>query len=310
MKRLNAKLHSRRGASILLALLLFLVCVMVGASVLAAAVSNAGKVQSSRVEQQKYLTLSSAIRLVADELARAEYTGRYQLWEWEVSTTVTDKSDPDNSVSTTTSSSYFYCKQIGWEADPTMSLPAAYSCGDLTAQLPLGKELDEIFSRQFKAKGGKTAGYEALEGVDVELSTERVLTVTLPDGLAGYPGDTGPEQYRVPKAVTVKVELDHATKHILLTAWLGEEEAPADGRDTMTAELMAKPDTVPVLSYAPGGRRKGDLPIPSSSSSTSGSRKTTTTVTVTTAGKVFPDIDAPIDPMQWELNWIKKGAAR
>ena len=41
----------------------FLVCAMVGASVLMAAASNAGKSRSSREEQQKYLTLSSAMHL-------------------------------------------------------------------------------------------------------------------------------------------------------------------------------------------------------------------------------------------------------
>ena len=59
------------GASILLALLFFLVCAMVGASVLMAAASNAGKSRSSREEQQKYLTLSSAMQLVCDESSTA-----------------------------------------------------------------------------------------------------------------------------------------------------------------------------------------------------------------------------------------------
>ncbi len=82
MRRLREKLHSESGASILLALLMFLVCGMVASSILAAATSNAGKARSNQVEHQKYLTLSSAIRLVADELERAEYTGQYNLYEW------------------------------------------------------------------------------------------------------------------------------------------------------------------------------------------------------------------------------------
>ena len=304
MKRLREKLRSQRGASILLALLMLLVCMMVGSSVLAAAASNAGKIQSNRVEQQKYLTLSSAIQLIAEELAQARYTGRYQLWEWEVTTTVTDKSDPSHPVATVASESFFYCKQLGWETSP-----AAYSCGDLTDQLPLGKELDEIFSQQFRAKGDKAAGYEALEGTDVEPSIVRTLTVTLPDNLAGYP-DSGLEPYQAPKTVTVQVKLDHSTKHILLTAWLGNEPtAPAGGKDTMIAELVAKQGTLPVLGYTPGGRKKGDLPIPSSSSSVSGSLETTITVNTTADGQIFPKAGEPAVPMQWELNWIKKGAA-
>ena len=42
MKKLKGKFHSQSGASAVLALLFLLVCMMVAASVLMAAVSNAG----------------------------------------------------------------------------------------------------------------------------------------------------------------------------------------------------------------------------------------------------------------------------
>lgn len=302
MKSVKRKLGSERGASILLALLMLLVCMMVGASVLAAAASNAGKAKSNRVEQQKYLTLSSAVQLVVDELAKAEYTGKYKLWEWEVTTTVTDDSDPANPVATTTSESFFYCQQI--EGD--------YSCGslgELTNQIPLGKELDEIFSQQFTAKGGKAAGYEALEGANVELSTVRTLTVTLPEDLIGYP-DSGPPQYQAPKVATVQVKLNHTTKHILLTAWLGDgPDAPADGKDTMITELVAVEGTAPVLDYSPPGKRPGewgtDKPkIPEPTTDPGANPKIEVSIS--------SDGEPPISlgtPMQWKLNWIKKGAA-
>ena len=74
MEQLRRKLKSRRGATILLALALLLLCMMVAASLLTAAVSNAGKVRSNKEEQQKYLVLSSALRLVCGELEKAGYT--------------------------------------------------------------------------------------------------------------------------------------------------------------------------------------------------------------------------------------------
>lgn len=77
MKTVIKKLGSERGASILLALLFFLVCSMVAASILMAAVSNAGKIRSSREEQQAYLTLTSAMQFVCDDLLGATYYGRY-----------------------------------------------------------------------------------------------------------------------------------------------------------------------------------------------------------------------------------------
>ena len=81
MRRLTGKLKSEKGASILLAMLLLLICMMVGASVLMAAVSNAGKARSNRQEEQVYLALSSALRLVTDDLVSVKYTGSYQLLE-------------------------------------------------------------------------------------------------------------------------------------------------------------------------------------------------------------------------------------
>ena len=79
MKRVVEKLKCRRGASILLALLFLLVCVLVAMSVLMAAASNAGKIRSNREEQQKYFTLSSALNLVIAELEGAEYQGNYMI---------------------------------------------------------------------------------------------------------------------------------------------------------------------------------------------------------------------------------------
>ena len=81
LNRCKKKLNSRRGASFLLALLFFLVCGLVASSVLMAASSNAGRSRSSREEHQTYLTISSAVRLLCDELNAAEYRGRYHYWE-------------------------------------------------------------------------------------------------------------------------------------------------------------------------------------------------------------------------------------
>lgn len=273
MKRLRGKLHSQSGISILLALLMFLVCAMVAASVLGAAASNAGKIRSNQVEHQKYLTLSSAIRLICDELERAEYIGQYQVYEWSVTV------PGDNGEAITTN--YFYVKQI----------PGKYSCGDLTTQLPLGKELNKIFSKQFAG-----AGYEALSGAEVEDPTPRTLIVTL-DGLDGYPAPKDPDKptaYEVPKKVTVEVTLSHDTRHIMVKAWLGGGAPPDDGSNTMSAELVAKAadpseglkDGNPlVIDYSPGGRIPG----------------TSSLGTAKDPQKTFP--------MKWELRWIKKGAA-
>lgn len=79
--RFRRKVRSQRGASLLLALLFLLICAMVGASILMAAASNAGKHRSNLTEHQTYLALSSAVSLLCDELNAAQYQGQYKYWE-------------------------------------------------------------------------------------------------------------------------------------------------------------------------------------------------------------------------------------
>lgn len=78
MEALKKKFKSRRGASLLLAMLFLMVCMMVGASVMIAAAFNLNKFRGVQEEQQKYLTLSSALNLLVDELERVEYVGKYE----------------------------------------------------------------------------------------------------------------------------------------------------------------------------------------------------------------------------------------
>lgn len=282
MKRLSKKLHSECGASILMALLLLLVCMMVAASILGAAASNAGKYRSNRVEQQKYLTLSSALNLVIDEIKQAKYTWGYTVYEW----TVDEVEDASGNI-ITPKTNYFYVKQD----------MGGYSCGDLTAQIPLKDSLEGELSKQFKSKG--SIGYVPLSGTTEEDKTVYTLLVTLPENLIGYPyivDADNPKIYEISRDVTVKLELDHTSHNITLTAWLEDRTAPANGSDAMTAELVAK--NPPKLDYNPGDRTGGTPPNPYEDSNPgdvpSVSVETPKTTTAT---------------MQWELNWIRKGAA-
>ena len=80
---IRQKLKSSSGASLLLALVFLLLSAVVSASVLMAAVSNAGRSRSKLEEHQKYLALSSALTLLSDDIRQAEYTGRYLYQETE-----------------------------------------------------------------------------------------------------------------------------------------------------------------------------------------------------------------------------------
>lgn len=64
MKRAIKKLHSRRGASILLALFLMLVATMICAVIISAAATAANRVHDDRGEEQDLLSITSAGKLV------------------------------------------------------------------------------------------------------------------------------------------------------------------------------------------------------------------------------------------------------
>ena len=256
MKRLKEKLKSKDGASLILSLLVFLLCIMVAASILAAAVSNAGKARSDRVEQQRYQALSSAMRLVCGELEKVEYKGKYRVY------TLTD---------TTTGKNLYYCKQ---EKDGEIAMSAAHSAqsfkltnfdfmgGPDGSGGILNKEMDDVFRKQFQdADGNPKTGYGPLEDDDVITAAGAAaspirLTVTLPSDLDGYPYEAGGmpyEEYEIPKTANIKIELDHDKGSIKLTAWLDDSgTSPSKGSGIMVAEMEADIGTnfVPKISVS------------------------------------------------------------
>lgn len=212
MKRLGQKLHSQGGASILLALLFFLLCMMAAASVLMAAASNAGKTRGGYEEQQKYLALSSALRLVAGQLERAAYEGSYTVYTWEV--TVQD--EEDRSITT----KYYHVQQQ----------PGAFDCGRLSGVLSFQRKLDELFSKEFSG-----AAYSPLEGGAPP--SRYALSITAEGGdpafLEKFPD------------ITVEAEMDES-RRIRLTAELKETE---DKVYRMEAELSAQ--GAPAIEFSP-----------------------------------------------------------
>lgn len=94
MERIRGKLHSRTGASMLIALLFFLVVMTVGVVVLTAASANAGRVKRNRDEQQKYLAVASAAEMVKEDIVgelRAEFEVAYAKEDKECC----EESEPD-----------------------------------------------------------------------------------------------------------------------------------------------------------------------------------------------------------------------
>lgn len=77
MTPITKKIRSASGSSMPLALLFLLFCLAVGGVVLTAASANAGRTARLKVEQQDYLAVQSAARLMRDELQKLKFTGSY-----------------------------------------------------------------------------------------------------------------------------------------------------------------------------------------------------------------------------------------
>lgn len=216
MKKIREKLRSQSGASILLALLFFLLCAMVGASVLMAAASNAGKSRSSREEQQKYLTLSSALQLVCDELESASYTAKYTYTYIEAET------DSEGKITRKARCTY---EQTEGKYEGGLS-----SANDPSKNvLPLRDELDWLFAQDFMGRiSTDSVIYTYNERpYTKEPGTAHKLTLTV-QGQTDKPGLT------TPVTVTVTVGTGTAKYRLSLKATLGSE---ADSIYTMYAQL-------------------------------------------------------------------------
>ena len=144
---LKRKLQSQRGASLLLALLFLALCSLVSATILMAAVSNAGKARSNLREHQSYLALSSAVDLICDEIVRSEYQGKYHYREKVVETPVKDPETGEETIETTT---YYYFTQL----EGSCTHKGADTESQLTGLLLTGllkKDLDTLFARHIES---------------------------------------------------------------------------------------------------------------------------------------------------------------
>ena len=212
VKRLRQKLHSQDGVSLLLALLFFLLCGMVAASVLTAAASNAGKLRGSYEEQQKYLALSSALRLVAGQLEQAVYEGCYTVCTWEV--TIVDEEDQ------TITTRYYHIRQQ----------PGSFDCGSLHGVLSFQRKLDGLFSREFN-------GIACAPLPKDTPPSSYTLSVTAEGGDAAF-------LEKFPD-ITIEAAMDE-NRRIHLTAVLEETE---DRAYRMEAELSAQ--GAPAIEFSP-----------------------------------------------------------
>lgn len=119
MKRIREKLNSSRGATILFALLIFMLCVVAGTAALTAAASNAGRFSHAGSDQQQYLSVSSAAGLLRDEFGGTTFKAEISLEEtytWAYKPVYDDPDDEENR------------EIIGYELDPAAT-STSYALG-------------------------------------------------------------------------------------------------------------------------------------------------------------------------------------
>ena len=68
MQHATRKLKSTRGASLIFALLVFMLCIFAGVAALTAAAANIGRYTHLEYEQQQYLSVASALELLQSQL--------------------------------------------------------------------------------------------------------------------------------------------------------------------------------------------------------------------------------------------------
>lgn len=218
MEALRRKWNSSRGASILLALLFLLVCMMVGASVLMAAASNAGKIRSNREEQQKYFTLSSALTLLCDEIQEAEYVGQYyygyvdvQKWVWI---------DNDNGDWQHDFNRHYYWRVAGTLRKKGTGTNATNPAVDweLKELLPLYNDLDQIFADYFSVpaseqKSGDRYVYDIWK--DILPQSPYTVTVTVPDSAEAFASVTVTAKMNSAGAITLTATLTDDNSYIM-----------------------------------------------------------------------------------------------
>ncbi len=103
MNKMKRKLRSQTGASLTFALLLFLVCAVVGSVVLVAGTAASGRLAGLADYEQRYYAVNSAAELLAEEITAGKTTVTMTRTETEtgiVRTTLADGSTPTETAGT------------------------------------------------------------------------------------------------------------------------------------------------------------------------------------------------------------------
>jgi hypothetical protein len=176
---MRQKLRQTSGASFIVALLVVMICLMVGSVVVAAATAGVQHAQERRRDRQEYLSLSSAADLLSSEIGKAEV---------DILTTTTTHT-AKNAVDHYSDDEYFYYKlysQIDDYKDSTQTSSElkSVSSGISSALLEMTNDIraqlknaasDPASEKTLTITPGKDSG---LRAVEADLSMDGNYNVT------------------------------------------------------------------------------------------------------------------------------------
>ena len=173
MKEIRKKLRSERGASITYALLLFLVCAVVGAVVLVAATSASGRLSGLAETDQRYYSVTSAAELIRDLYDGAQAVAVSE----KITKTITPYKEDGSGMDPVEDSSEVNRSIDGTKIEPgykpdTLIRDAAYQMhfADPAPAYPLRKELSLHEKSSSAAFKGVSVSGEAAINEDGSLS--------------------------------------------------------------------------------------------------------------------------------------------
>ena len=212
MGTIKRKLHSQCGASITYALLLFLVCAVIGSIVLAAGTASAGRFSGLVEADQRYYSVTSAVNLFRELYDGKPYTiVRTKNYDETVTTVYTLVEDENGNVTvtagspskTTSTPSYTFTVSDGNSKDPFQRFATKLVYGDLSnAEAVWGSSFPGISADESGTLELRVDGLDTLS-VDVQYTLRKdgavVLYFTNKDGdpfkvrmvlTANIPGDS------------------------------------------------------------------------------------------------------------------------
>lgn len=229
-RRIGAKLHSERGASLLLALVLFLICAVMGSVVLAAA-STSSQAYFSAEADRRYYALTSAAELLRQEIEGTTVRVRYTPAGADA------ESDP-------ASIDWYTVAADGSESDgasdfaKALAVAAIYNTNDSDAVSWVSGASEYTLNSDFTVHAWQDNNGGSAEEIgtllvlaSVEKETgakERTMTITLKNA---EKKDTG-------GGITIDTASDAGQLCITCTADILKEKITLDGKDVVTYTVV------------------------------------------------------------------------